>query len=346
MIKETANNSLINWDELSFSLTPTRSMYKATCLRGEDWNEGDLVPFGNIELSPAAAVLNYGQGIFEGAKAYRTERNRIVVFRPAMNGERMQQSAKRLCIPPVSKEMFLNAIEKTVLDNIDFVPPINKGSLYIRPIIWGTGPVLGIQEAPSYTFLVYVSPVGPYFKGDISCLHIKVTKLFHRTATKGTGSIKAIGNYAASLYPLKNAKQEGFSELMYLNGQNEDLIDEMGSANVFALKGTKLITPKLSGSILPGVTRDSTIKIARDILGLEVIEKEVHLEDFLLADEVFCTGTAVVICPIGRITTDNDSVEISDKIGPITAQLRKTLLDIQLERTEDSFKWLYAINNC
>ena len=132
---------------------------------------------------------------------------------------------------------------------------------------------------------------------------------------------------------------------MYLNSQNEDLIDELGSANVFALKDGKLITPKLSGSILPGVTRDSTIKIARDILGLDVIEKDVYLEDFLLADEVFCTGTAVVICPIGRITTDDDSVEISNKIGPITSQLRKTLLDIQLERIEDKFGWLNAINN-
>lgn len=345
MEKEVTKNSSINWDDLTFSLIPTRSMYRATCIKGEDWNEGGLVPFGNIELSPAAAVLNYGQGIFEGSKAYRTEKNRIVIFRPAMNGERMQKSAERLCIPPVSNEMFLNAIENTVLDNIDFVPPINKGSLYIRPIIWGTGPVLGIQEAPSYTFLVYVSPVGPYFKGEIPCLHIKVTKSFHRTATKGTGSIKAIGNYASSLYPLKNSKEQGFNELMYLNSQNEDLIDELGSANVFALKDGKLITPKLSGSILPGVTRDSTIKIARDILGLDVIEKDVYLEDFLLADEVFCTGTAVVICPIGRITTDDNSVEISNKIGPITSQLRRTLLDIQLERIEDKFGWLNAINN-
>ena len=132
---------------------------------------------------------------------------------------------------------------------------------------------------------------------------------------------------------------------MYLNSQNEDLIDELGSANVFALKDGKLVTPKLSGSILPGVTRDSTIKIARDILGLDVIEKDVYLEDFLLADEVFCTGPAVVICPIGRITTDDDSIEISNKIGPITSQLRKTLLDIQLERIEDKFGWLNAINN-
>ena len=132
---------------------------------------------------------------------------------------------------------------------------------------------------------------------------------------------------------------------MYLNSQNEDLIDELGSANVFALKDGKLVTPKLSGSILPGVTRDSTIKIARDILGLDVIEKDVYLEDFLLADEVFCNGTAVVIFHIVRITTDDDSIEISNKIGPITSQLRKTLLDIQLERIEDKFGWLNAINN-
>ena len=261
-----------------------------------------------------------------------------------MNGERMHSSAVRLCIPPVPKAIFMDAIEKTVRDNIEYVPPLNKGSLYIRPIVWGTGPVLGVNEAPSYTFIVYVSPVGPYFRGEIPCLDIKVTSSFHRTAQKGTGASKAIGNYAATLYPLKLAKEQGFNEVLYLNGQNEELVDELGSANVFALIGDKLVTPKLSGSILPGVTRNSTIQIARDVLGLRVEEKDIFLKDFVLADEAFCTGTAVVISPISRITTDDDSFEISKEMGPITAKLRQTLLDIQLERREDRFGWLHSIN--
>lgn len=334
----------IDWDSLTFSLTPARSMYMAKCERGGEWEEGNLVPFGNIELSPAAGVLNYGQGIFEGTKAFRTENDRIVLFRPDMNAQRMIQSAERLCIPPIPVETFLDAVEQTVRDNADYIPPSDKGSLYVRPIVWGTGPVLGVHEAPSYTFVVFVSPVGPYFRGGIPCLHIKVTRFYHRAAQKGTGAAKAIGNYAASLYPLKLAKERGFNEVMYLNSQNEELVDELGAANVFALKGNRLLTPRLGGSILPGVTRDSIIHIARDVLGLDVQETDVSVDDILTADEVFCAGTAVIICPIGRITTDDDSVEISREMGPVASELRQTLLDIQFERREDQFNWLYPVD--
>lgn len=334
----------MDWDSLTFSLTPARSMYMATCPEGGEWEQGRIVPFGDVQISPAAGVLNYGQGVFEGTKAFRTERDRVVLFRPEMNARRMYDSAKRLCIPPITREMFLEAMERTVRENADFIPPCGKGSLYVRPIVWGTGPVLGVHAAPSYTFIVFVSPVGPYFRGDIPCLHIKVTKFYHRAAQKGTGAAKAIGNYAASLYPLKLAKERGFDEVMYVNAQNEDIVDELGAANVFALKGDTLLTPSLSGSILPGVTRDSTIHIAREILGLDVRETDVSVEDFLTADEVFCAGTAVVICPIGRITTDDDSVEICSEIGPVASELRKTLVDIQLERREDTFGWLSPVD--
>ena len=334
----------IDWDNLSFHHTPTRSMYRATCDEGHKWMEGNLVPFGNIELSPAAGVLNYGQGVFEGTKVFRSAKDRVVLFRPEMNAKRMESSAERLCIPPISEEMFLKAVEQTVRDNADYIPPFDKGSLYVRPIIWGTGPVLGVHSAPSYTFIVFVSPVGPYFQGEIPCLNVKVTKFYHRAAQKGTGSAKAIGNYAASLYPLKLAKEHGFNEVMYLNSKNESFVDELGAANVFALKGDILLTPRLSGSLLPGVTRDSTIQIAREILDLDVQETDVTVDDFLTADEVFCAGTAVVICPIGRITTDDDSVEICTKMGPMTADLRKILKDIQLERREDVFDWLRPLD--
>ena len=334
----------INWDQLTFSHTPTRSMYMATCDEGHKWQEGALVPFGNIELSPAAGVLNYGQGVFEGTKVFRTAKKRVVLFRPEMNARRMEGSAERLCIPPIPEKMFLEALEQTVRDNADYIPPFKKGSLYVRPIVWGTGPVLGVHAAPSYTFIIFVSPVGPYFQGGIPCLNVKVTKFYHRAAPKGTGSAKAIGNYAASLYPLELAKKLGFSEVMYLNSKDESFVDELGAANVFALKGDTLLTPKLSGSLLPGVTRDSTIQIARQILGLDVQEIDVTVNDFLTADEVFCAGTAVVICPIGRITTDDDSVEIGTEMGAVTAELRKILKDIQLERREDVFDWLRPLD--
>ncbi|MFQ6676022.1 MAG: branched-chain amino acid aminotransferase, partial [Fidelibacterota bacterium] len=268
----------INWDELTFSLTPTRSMYLARCEEGEPWEPGELVPFGNLSLSPAAGVLNYGQGVFEGTKAFRTVKDRTVLFRPGKNARRFKDSAERLCIPPVPEEMFLEAIVSTVRDNMDFVPPVDKGSLYVRPCIWGTGPVLGVKPASSYTFVVYVSPVGPYFKGGMTCLRLKVTRFFHRAAPKGTGNAKAIGNYAASLYPLKLAKEKGFDEVIYLNAANENWVEEVGSANIFILKDDVLKTPRLAGSILPGVTRDSIIQIARDMLNLEVHELDVSVD--------------------------------------------------------------------
>ena len=334
----------IDWDNLTFSVTPTRSMYLAECDLGKEWEAGELVPFGNLSFSPAAGVLNYGQGAFEGLKAYRTSKGRTVLFRPDMNAKRFQRSAERLCIPPVPVELFIDAVVSVVRDNIAYVPPLGKGSLYIRPVVWGTGPVLGVKPAPSYTFVVYVSPVGPYFKGGITCLHLKVTRSYHRAAPKGTGSVKAIGNYAASLYPHKLAKEHGFDEVIYVNPANEDLVEEVGSANLFALKDGVLKTPRLAGSILPGVTRDSVIRIAKEMLNLEVQEKDVTVDEVLEADEVFCTGTAAVITPIGQITTDNDFREIGgDEIGPVTRELYDILTGIQRETRDDPFGWVYPL---
>ena len=174
----------IDWDNLGFNVVETRSMYKADCRIGEEWKLGSLIPYGTIELSPAAGVLNYGQGCFEGTKAYRTVKDRVVLFRPKMNAERMASSTKRLCIPEMNQEFFLNAVEETLKDNIDYVPPYGKGSLYIRPIVWGTSPALGVKPVEEYTFMVFVSPVGPYFKGDIQPLNLKVSNKYHRAAPK------------------------------------------------------------------------------------------------------------------------------------------------------------------
>lgn len=319
-------------------------MYLAECAEGAEWEAGKLVPFGTITLSPAAGVLNYGQGVFEGTKAFRTSKGRVVLFRPERNARRFQDSAERLCIPPVPVEMFLDAVVSTVRENIEFLPPFGKGSLYIRPCIWGTGPVLGVKPAPSYTFVVYVSPVGPYFKGGMKCLHLKVTKFFHRAAPKGTGNAKAIGNYAPSLYPLKLAKEQGFDEVIYLNAGNENLVEEVGSANLFILKDDVLKTPRLGGSILPGVTRDSIIQIARDMLSLKVMETDVTVTDVLEGDEVFCTGTAAVITPIGEITADEDHKVIGEDIGVVTQELYDILTGIQRESRDDPYDWVYPIS--
>ena len=334
----------IDWDNLGFNVVETRSMYKARCRIGEEWKLGSLIPYGTIELSPAAGVLNYGQGCFEGTKAYRTVKDQVVLFRPEMNAKRMVMSTRRLCIPEMNQEFFLRAVEETIKDNIDYVPPYGKGSLYIRPIVWGTSPALGVKPVEEYTFMVFVSPVGPYFKGGIQPLNLKVSNEYHRAAPKGIGDAKAIGNYSASLYPLTEAKNRGFDEVLYLVAKNEKFVEEVGSANLFALKGNTLKTPSLTGSILPGVTRDSIIALAKEKLGLEMLETNVTLSELYDADEVFCTGTAVIVTPVGSITGLDGKHKIADgKMGQLTSKLRQLLTGIQRGDVSDEFGWLYPI---
>jgi len=334
----------IDWDNLGFNVVETRSMYKARCRIGEEWKLGSLIPYGTIELSPAAGVLNYGQGCFEGTKAYRTVKDQVVLFRPEMNAKRMVMSTRRLCIPEMNQEFFLQAVEETIKDNIDYVPPYGKGSLYIRPIVWGTSPALGVKPVEEYTFMVFVSPVGPYFKGGIQPLNLKVSNEYHRAAPKGIGDAKAIGNYSASLYPLTEAKNRGFDEVLYLDAKNEKFVEEVGSANLFALKGNTLKTPSLTGSILPGVTRDSIIALAKEKLGLEMLETDVTLSELYDADEVFCTGTAVIVTPVGSITGLDGKHKIADgKMGQLTSKLRQLLTGIQRGDVSDEFGWLCPI---
>ena len=341
--KTTLQN--IDWDSLTFSLNPTRSMFVAECVEGGEWETGKLIPYGDVKISPAAGVLNYGQGVFEGIKAFRSSRDRIIFFRLNKNAMRFYRSCKRLCVPPVSVEMFMESVAEVVKDNADYIPPIGKGSLYIRPVAWGSGPVLGVKPAPSYTFLIFVSPVGPYFKDGVKPLNLRVTHNFHRAAPKGIGNAKAIGNYSASLYPRQLAIEGGFDEVIYLNAANENLVEEVGSANLFSLKGNVLKTPRLAGSILPGVTRDSVIKIAQDILGIDVQETDLTLNEILNADEVFCTGTAVVVTPIRKICTDKSEHVIGDgNLGSVTAELREIILNIQSEKDNDKFGWITTLD--
>tara|TARA_A100001388_G_scaffold191687_1_gene144332 strand:- start:666 stop:1697 length:1032 start_codon:yes stop_codon:yes gene_type:complete len=337
--------AMVDWDSLGFNFLETRSMYSANCNVEENWENGSLIPFGNIELSPAAVVLNYGQGVFEGTKAFQTSDEKIVLFRIDQNARRLAWSTERLCIPKVKPDFFINAVFETVKDNLDFVPPYGKGSMYIRPIVWGVSPGLGVGPAVDYRFMIYVSPVGPYFKGDLKFLNLKIETNFHRAASKGIGNAKAIGNYSASLFPLAQAKKEGFDEVIYLDSVFEDRIEEIGSANLFVYHDGILKTPKVSGSILKGVTRDSVCKISSDILGIKVEETDVFLKDLFEAKEVFCTGTAVQVTPVGRITYKNDVYKYNDgNLGPITKKIKKTLTKIQRGEMNDPFGWLSPVN--
>lgn len=335
----------INWDDLGFDPLQTRSMFKAKCEIGGTWSEGALVPYGKIELSPAAGVLNYGQGVFEGTKAYHTLKDNIVLFRIDRNARRMALSTKRLCIPQMNSEFFKEAVVTTLKDNLDYVPPYGKGSMYIRPIVWGTSPALGVRPVSEYTFVVFLSPVGPYFKNSAKQLRLKVETKYHRAAPMGIGNAKAIGNYSASLYPLAMAKKEGFDEVIYLDATNGNRIEELGSANIFIYSNKKLKTPKLSESILEGVTRDSVCKIASDILGIEVEETDISIDDLLEADEVFCTGTAVVVASIGKISYKDTVYTFSagEDSELIANKCKEKLMAIQHQETADNFGWLHSV---
>ena len=336
----------INWDSLGFDVVATKSMFTANCSKEGQWSGGSLVPYGNIEISPAAVVLNYGQGVFEGTKAFHTHKDNIVLFRPDRNANRMSWSTKRLCIPIIDPNFFMHAVVQTVKDNIDFIPPFGKGSLYVRPIVWGTSPALGVAPALEYTFMVFVSPVGPYFRGGTKMLNLKIETNYHRAAAKGIGNAKAIGNYSASLFPMNKAKEEGYDEVVYLDSINEDQIEEIGSANLFIYKDGVLKTPKLSGSILDGVTRNSVMTIASKIMGIKVEETNISVEDIFNAEEVFCTGTAVVVTPVGKITLNEKVCEYNDgEIGPITKKCKRILTDIQKQKIDDPFGWLYPVSH-
>jgi len=335
----------IDWDNLTFRLTPAKTMYVAKTRADQDWRWGEFVPFGPIPISPAAGVLNYGQGILEGLKAFRNARGGIALFRPQENAIRFSRGAARLCIPPVSVEHFVEVMVELVRHNRDYVPPFGKGSLYLRPCLWGTGEILGMAPAPEYTFAAFGSPVGNYFKGgDIAPVKFEVCDTFHRSAARGIGSTKYIGNYAPTLLPTAQAKERGFAGSIYLDAIHEKYVEEAGVANFFCVKEGKLLTPQLSESILSGVIRASIIQLAREVLNIDVVEMQLPLETALQADECFCSGTATVVTPIGSITfKEQETVFNQFNTGPITRQIYDLLTQFQLGLIEDRFEWLVNV---
>ncbi|MBS0352274.1 MAG: branched-chain amino acid aminotransferase [Proteobacteria bacterium] len=335
----------IDWHNLTFKLTPAKTMYVSKTSHDQPWPKGEFVPYGPITISPAAGVLNYGQGIFEGLKAFRNVNDEVVLFRPQENAIRFARSAERICMPPVPEEFFVDVMKQIVRENIEYIPPLSAGSLYLRPCLWGTGEVLGIGMAPEYTFIVYVSPVGNYFKGGaITPVKFMVCEDFHRSAAKGVGNVKFIGNYAPSLKSIYHAKKLGFAGSLYLDAVHEKYVEEAGVANFFCVKNKKIYTPQLSDSILAGVTRASVIQLAREELGLEVIETQLPLETVLESEECFCSGTATVVTPIQAIFHKDKEFNY----GPygdnsITCQIHEMLTKIQHGVIEDKYSWLVKI---
>ena len=337
----------IDFDALGFGLTETDSMFVVETDPGTGaWREGALQPFGNVSMSPAAQVLNYGQSAFEGMKAQRTPAGDIVLFRPDQNAARLAAGAQRLSMPPVPEELFVRAVEETVRANAGFVPPHGKGTLYIRPLLFGSGAILGLGPAPSYTFLVYCSPVGAYFKGgQLTPIRLLVEERFHRAAPGGMGGTKAAGNYSPVLVTQLSAKKEGYADVLYLDAVSDTYIEEVSSCNIFVRKGKSIKTPPLSGTILPGITRKSVIELART-LGYDVEEAPVSVTELVEADEVFTTGTAVVVCPVGSITYQGKEVKYGDdpeQPGPTTLEIYDALTSIQAGTADDTFGWVHRV---
>ena len=334
----------VDLDNLTFSFTQTRSMYVARCELGGEWKSGSIVPFDELRISPAAGVLNYGQGLFEGMKAYKWDNGNIMMFRPEKNAERAASGCSRLSMPEIPKNLFLDAAKKVVRDNADYIPNTKQGALYVRPIIFGSGEGVGVAPSTEYMFVVYVSPVGPYFKGGLAPIKLIVTNDYHRAPLKGTGGVKAIGNYVPGMLPSGLAKKQGYSEVIYLDAAEEKYIEEVGAANFFAIIDGKVITPELTGSILPGVTRESILDLAHEKMGMEIEERRISVDEALSADEVFCAGTAAIIAPIGSINYQGKEHIFSDgMVGRITKELYDVLTAIQFGSGKDEFEWMTEI---
>lgn len=335
----------IDWADLDFNYRKTDYRYVSNYTDGA-WDKGEMITDDTIKMSECAGVLQYSQSCFEGLKAYTTEDGRIVTFRPDLNAERMIDTCKRLEMPEFPKERFIEAVTETVKANEAYVPPYGSGAtLYIRPFMFASGPVIGVKPSDEYQFRVFTTPVGPYFKGGAHPITIKVSD-FDRAAPHGTGHIKAGLNYAMSLHAIVTAHKEGFDENMYLDPATRTKVEETGGANfLFVTKDNKVVTPK-SDSILPSITRRSLMIVAKDYLGLEVEEREVLFEEVKDFAECGLCGTAAVISPVGKIVDHGKEICLPsgmEDMGSITKKLYDTLTGIQMGRIEAPKGWIHEI---
>lgn len=335
----------LDWANIGFAYHITDQRYVINYKNGA-WQEGFLTQDPQIVLNECAGILQYCQEIFEGLKAYTTEEGHIVTFRPDLNAERMIDSAKRLEMPPLPKERFLEAIDQVVKANAAWVPPYGSGAtLYIRPYMFASSPVIGVKPAEEYQFRVFVTPVGPYFKSGAKPLTLCVSD-FDRAAPHGTGHIKAGLNYAMSLHAGVTAHANGFDENMFLDPATRTYVEETGGANfLFVDKDKRIVIPK-SDSILPSITRRSLVTVARDILGLEVTERQVRLDELENFAECGLCGTAAVISPVGKVVDHGRDICFAsgmDEMGPVIKELYDTLTGIQMGRIAGPEGWIRRI---
>ena len=335
--------------KLGFGTIFTDHMFLMNYDAGQGWHDPRIVPYGPLELEPAAMCLHYGQSVFEGMKAYRTGDRRILLFRPDKNMARLNVSNERLCIPLIDEKFAVKAIEKLVSIEKDWIPSTPGTSLYLRPFIIGVDPRIGVHPASHLLFIIICSPVGAYYPEGLNPVKIYVEKNYVRAVKGGMGFTKTAGNYAASLKAQDEAEKQKYTQVLWLDGVERKYIEEVGTMNVFFVIGDEIVTPSLQGSILSGITRMSTIEILK-AWGLKVSERRISIEEIAQASkegrlkEAFGTGTAAVISPIGQLKWGDDIMEINDgKIGAISQKLYDALTGIQWGKIKDTMGWTVEV---
>ena len=347
--KTTSPKQKPDQNNLGFGKHFTDHMFIMDYTEGKGWHDPRIVPYGPLALDPSTMVLHYGQAIFEGLKAYKTKDGRILLFRPDKNMERINSSNNRMCIPPIDEKFCVEAVKTLVKLDQDWIPTAEGTSLYIRPFIIATDPFLGVRESNTYKFIIILSPVGAYYAQGLNPVKIYVENSFVRAVKGGTGFAKTPGNYAASLKAQKVAHDEGYSQVLWLDGVERKYIEEVGAMNVFFKINGEVITPSLEGSILPGITRDSALQLLKS-WGIKVTERKIEVKELFDAyengtfEEAFGTGTAAVISPVGELTWNHKKAVINgEKIGEISSRLYNTMTSIQYGKLEDTFGWTVEV---
>ena len=335
--------------DLKFGTQFTDHMFNMDYDRGKKWHNPRIEPYGPIQMDPSTMVLHYGQSVFEGLKAYRTGSGALQLFRPKDNFSRLNRSCRQMCIPELDEAFLYDALKQLLNLEKDWVPKSPETSLYIRPTVISTDPYLGVRASDTYRFFIILCPVGVYYPEGFNPVKIWVTPDHVRTVKGGMGEAKTAGNYAASLYAGEEAHHCGYTQVLWLDGVERKYVEEVGSMNIFFVIDDQIITPELTGSILPGITRDSVIRLAKH-WNLPVSERKISIDEVFEAhskgilQEVFGTGTAAVISPVGELKYNDRNIHIGNgKVGPVAHRLFTTLMDLQYGKIEDHMGWIEKI---
>lgn len=338
-----------NPDELRFGQLFTDHMFIMEYTTGKGWHDGKIVPYGPLQMEPAAAVFHYAQEMFEGLKAYKSKDGRVLLFRPDMNAKRTTNTNERMCIPHLDEELMVEAIKAVVDVDKDWIPEKKGTSLYIRPFIIADEPFLGVRPSDHYLFMIILSPVGPYYEGGLAPTKIYVEDDFVRATPGGTGFAKIGGNYAAGMKSQEKAHDLGYEQVLWLDGVERKYVEEIGTSNAFFKIGDEVITAPLSGTILPGITRDSVIQLLKQ-WGMKVSERRITIEEVFEAGkqgnliEMFATGTAAVISPVGELSWKDEKVVINNgEIGELSQKLYDELYGLQIGEVEDQLGWTVEV---